>query len=212
VDVRFIAASNADLRARLGQHRFRPDLFYRLTVLHFTLPPLRQRRDDLPDLIAAILAQATGHTGHTVAVSAEASDVLCSYEWPGNIRELDHALRHALAGCNRIIRPEDLPPEIRANASRRAPRVESTAPRPEGAGHPADILRLLEECGGNRTETARRMGISRSTLWVKLKLLAAAEQIPAATPDRSRLGSDGRCAVQPRSNAVQTADRRPEGD
>jgi transcriptional regulator with PAS, ATPase and Fis domain len=116
VDVRVVAATNRNLRELISQGTFREDLFYRLNVIHLTVPPLRERKDDIPGLIAHFLAQFTQSDAHIVReVSPQALPVLCQYPWPGNVRELENVIeRLVVTGRHPSIRVEDLPNEIRA--------------------------------------------------------------------------------------------------
>ena len=116
VDVRVVAATNRNLREMIGQGTFREDLFYRLNVIHLSVPPLRDRRDDIPDLIDYFLTPFTQSDSYVVrGISPEALTMLRQYSWPGNVRELDNVIeRVAVTGRREIIAAEDLPPEVRA--------------------------------------------------------------------------------------------------
>jgi two-component system, NtrC family, response regulator AtoC len=116
VDVRVVAATNRNLRELIAQGSFREDLFYRLNVIHLMVPPLRERREDIPGLIAHFLGQFTQSDAHIVREVAPATlSVLCQYAWPGNVRELENVMeRLVVTGRHPAIRVEDLPNEIRA--------------------------------------------------------------------------------------------------
>ncbi len=175
VDVRIISATNRDLRAAMEQGVFREDLYYRLNVFQIEIPPLRDRREDIPLLAAYFLDRYAVKMRKSVAgFSPEAQELLLRYAYPGNVRELENAVQRAVALAeDSVIRPEDLPPPLR---QRERPRLEG----PKGGLEVPDgltledveslyIRRTLEVVGGNSSEAARRLGVSRSTLWRKLK-------------------------------------------
>ena len=112
VDVRVIAATNRDLREMVGKGRFREDLYFRLAVLEIRLPPLRDRKEDIPILAEYFLARAIGEAKREVALSPQALESLVAHSWPGNVRELENEIRRAVALCDGTIRPADLSPEI----------------------------------------------------------------------------------------------------
>jgi two-component system, NtrC family, response regulator AtoC len=117
VNVRVIAATNRNLRDMITEGTFREDLFYRLNVIHLTVPPLRERREDIPSLIDYFLAQFTRNNGTPVhAISPDAVKVLADYAWPGNVRELENVIeRLVVTGRTDTVMPEDLPMEIRTH-------------------------------------------------------------------------------------------------
>jgi transcriptional regulator with PAS, ATPase and Fis domain len=116
VNVRVIAATNRNLRDMITEGTFREDLFYRLNVIHLTVPPLRERRDDIPDLVGYFLHQFTRNNGTPVhAISPEAVKLLSQYAWPGNVRELENVIeRLVVTGRTSTVMPDDLPIEIRS--------------------------------------------------------------------------------------------------
>lgn len=143
VDVRVLAATNRNLRDMIGQATFREDLFYRINVIHLTVPPLRERKDDIPELATHFLKHFT-HNGMFVAreISPPAMVALADYHWPGNVRELENVIeRLVVTGGDAVIKPEDLPIEIRARQG------VGLRPRKERRRTVADDLyrRLLEE-------------------------------------------------------------------
>jgi two-component system response regulator AtoC len=115
VNVRVIAATNRNLRDMIGQGAFREDLFYRLNVIHLTVPPLRDRREDIPSLATHFLGHFAGYAnGGTREISPEAMRVLCEYPWPGNVRELENVIeRVAVTSPSAVIQSDELPLEIR---------------------------------------------------------------------------------------------------
>ena len=117
VNVRVIAATNRNLRDMITEGTFREDLFYRLNVIHLTVPPLRERKEDIPSLIEHFLTAFTRNNGTPVhAISPEAVKLLADYAWPGNVRELENVIeRLVVTGRNDTVRPDDLPMEIRTH-------------------------------------------------------------------------------------------------
>lgn len=171
IDVRFIAATNKDLEEEVRRGAFRRDLFYRLNVVAIPLPPLRERRDDIPLLAEHFLTRwAHAHDRPAPTLAPEALEVLCSYHWPGNVRELENALEYALVlSRGETIRPEHLPARVREPA--RAPLV-SDRPPPNPtleAIERAYIFWVLHAEGGNKTRAAEVLGIDPSTLHRKLR-------------------------------------------
>ncbi|MEO6237715.1 MAG: sigma 54-interacting transcriptional regulator, partial [Vicinamibacterales bacterium] len=119
VNVRVIAATNRNLRDMIGEGTFREDLFYRLNVIHLTVPALRERREDIPTLIDYFLTRFTRSNSYAVkSISAEANKLLCDYSWPGNVRELENVIeRLVVTGRSETVTPDDLPMEIRMQQS-----------------------------------------------------------------------------------------------
>ncbi|HEV3484989.1 MAG TPA: sigma 54-interacting transcriptional regulator, partial [Vicinamibacterales bacterium] len=163
VNVRVVAATNADLEAAVAAGRFRQDLWYRINVVSIMMPPLRARREDIPLLAAHFVAKYA--RGRTVTLAPETLDALRAYEWPGNVRELENAIERAvvLGQSDRIV-PEDLPEAI----------LEASASLPGGAAaryHQSVIdakrrliLDAIEQAGGNYTAAARLLGINPTYL------------------------------------------------
>jgi len=185
VDVRVIAATHRDLPALVRDGRFREDLYYRLNVVTLRLPPLRERRQDLPLLIDEILRRLViRHDRGPVAVDPEAQSLLLSYGWPGNVRELHNVLERALVmAAQDVIGPEHLPTEVR---SRHFTAEVPTAPEQEVEILPLaeverrHVLRVLRVANGNRERSARMLGISRRTLTRMLQRWKARELAPPA--------------------------------
>jgi transcriptional regulator with GAF, ATPase, and Fis domain len=167
VNLRILAATNKDLLREVKKGQFREDLYYRLNVIPIYLPPLRERRNDIPLLARCFLQRFASEQGKKIeGFSGEAMRLLMDHQWPGNVRELENTVEHAtvLAKSGRI-EPADLPAVIRTTPSfaqiTRVPTMEE---------HERKILQdALEECGWNKKQTAKRLGISRSTLYDKLK-------------------------------------------
>jgi two-component system response regulator AtoC len=170
VDVRVVAATNKNLEALVREGKFRDDLFYRLDVVRIEMPPLRDRREDLPLLINAFLHEfARQNAKKITGVTAEAMDALQRYDWPGNVRELRAAIEHGVALCRgERIGLRDLPPRLLGHAG--APTGDAA---PTGLNLEAMekhfIERALRQTDGNITDAAKLLGISRRTLHRKLK-------------------------------------------
>jgi DNA-binding NtrC family response regulator len=202
VDVRVIAATNQDLEAEIRAGRFREDLFYRLNVVQIDIPPLRQRREDIPLMVRHFVEQfCTENDKPLLRVTREAMEILVSYDWPGNVRELQNCIeRTVVLAQGREIRPEDLPPRVRgerttsilrspvANSNVDALARELVQLLVQDAGPLARDLydrtmRLVErellqtvlrEVGGIQIRAADRLGINRNTLYRKLRELGLA--------------------------------------
>jgi sigma-54 dependent transcriptional regulator, acetoin dehydrogenase operon transcriptional activator AcoR len=182
VDVRIVAASNENLYERSQQGAFRPDLYFRLSVLEVTLPPLRDRLGDIDLLASAILRRLSlRFPGRAARLSEEAGALMRRYRWPGNIRELENALEMALllAHDGRIL-PEHLPARLRESAGAAPQAVEPAAAAPAPAasflsGATLDDIEMsairnaLREHGCNISKVSRALGVSRSTLYRKMR-------------------------------------------
>ncbi|HXF06711.1 MAG TPA: sigma 54-interacting transcriptional regulator [Blastocatellia bacterium] len=166
VDVRILAATNRDLNQAVVDGTFRQDLLYRIRVGRIQLPPLRQRMEDLPLLVAWFLGQLRASAAISVQdVSREAMDLLMEYSWPGNVRELKNAIEYAAAHCRgSVIQIKDLPKEI---VGQPGP-IPSTNDRQDERQR---ILDALAQAEGNRARAARRLGIGRTTLYRRMKAL-----------------------------------------
>jgi PAS domain S-box-containing protein len=170
VDVRVIAATNSDLKKKVSLGEFREDLYYRLKVLEIALPPLRERREDIPLLINHFLALFNQSYHKSIeGISQDVLKIFMIYPWPGNVRELQHAIEHAFVLCNSpTITLEDLPAEIRDYSPQE---VLGPADRPRiSALKPPDILQALVKTGWNKAKAARLLGISRPTLYQLIQL------------------------------------------
>jgi transcriptional regulator with PAS, ATPase and Fis domain len=167
VNARVVAATNRDLRELVRSGEFRADLFHRLNVMAIELPPLRERREDVPLLLKYFMGRLSEHEGrHIDGISEEALQMLLRHTYPGNVRELQNWLTHAAILCqdDNLIRPEHLAGYGGAMAAQgRAPRGAA------GGSEPEKIRAILEEVHWNRQEAARRLGMDRTTLWRKMK-------------------------------------------
>ena len=196
VDVRFIAATNRDIEAEVARGAFRQDLFFRLNGIALTIPPLRERTAEVAPLARTFVANACAQMDRprAPAISEEALSMLERYRWPGNVRELRNAMERAVALCvGDTLGPEHLtakivgeaearvsPPGERAPREGRATNPEARAAHSGGAAaEPAPpphetserdrIVQALEMCAGNQTQAAAKLGISRSTLIVRIE-------------------------------------------
>ncbi len=163
VRVRIIAATNQDLRAAVAAHRFREDLFFRLSVVPIFLPPLRERMEDVPLLAEHFLEMLRRSTGRDLRLGHDALRALMRYRWPGNVRELKNALEYAAIVCqSSVIHASDLPPNITE------PSPELAIPQ-EITSEPHRLRTALEACDWKITRCAELLGMDRSTLWRKMK-------------------------------------------
>ncbi|NVB42078.1 sigma 54-interacting transcriptional regulator [Pseudenhygromyxa sp. WMMC2535] len=190
VDVRLVAATHRDLRAMVERGQFREDLLYRLSVIQTRLPPLRERREDIPELarhFCDVLGDGMGR--HIDTITPEAMQVLTSYRWPGNIRELRNVIERALVlGDGRALELDDLPPELQHAAPARqhggdegegegegererggSPRISPQKVVPLAELEQQAIAAALQATGGNKARAAALLGIDRTTLYRKLK-------------------------------------------
>jgi PAS domain S-box-containing protein len=184
IKARVVAATHRNLEEEVAKGRFRKDLLYRIRVARLQVPPLRQRRDDIPLLVASFLAENRVATGKALTrVCPEAMQVLERYPWPGNVRELRNALSYAAVHCrSSVLRLGDFPEEITrwAKTARlpASPKVVDRSLHAAPAGDEARseapqsererILVALERTGGNRSRAAKELGISRATLYRRL--------------------------------------------
>jgi DNA-binding NtrC family response regulator len=180
VDIRVLAATNRDLLDRVEEGQFRRDLYYRVAGFVLRVPPLRERREDLSDLVGSFVRRFAGETGRSVrGVTARALEVLAAHDWPGNVRELEHEVRRLVYMCpdGQAIESSMLSERVRAG---RADRDDE--PEAEGEGSLALeahlqrvedrlIRQALRRVGGNRTAAAKLLGISRSGLAIKMARL-----------------------------------------
>jgi PAS domain S-box-containing protein len=170
VDVRIISATNRELEKLIREHQFREDLFYRLNVVRIELPPLKERRDDLPLMIRHFVRKLCAARGTTAPeISKPAMQVLLNHDYPGNVRELENVLEHALIICRKgPIELDHLPDYLRQPAPTGAAvldnRFEKALP-PEARR----ILTVLRRHKGHRGRSAHTLGIDRTTLWRKIK-------------------------------------------
>jgi DNA-binding NtrC family response regulator len=190
VDVRIMAATNRDLDTEYKKGTFRKDLYFRLNVVTISLPPLRERRSDIPILAAFFLERLA--PGRGVQLSSNAMNALLAYDWPGNVRELENCLERAVAlGDQRIIEVDDLPPAIvRSEVLTEAPDSREFSGRADDL-HATDledieratIERVFSKVKGDKALAGKMLGISRATLYRKLKRyhIGSHEEPPQST-------------------------------
>jgi DNA-binding NtrC family response regulator len=181
VDVRVLAATNADLEQRVAEGKFREDLYYRLSVIRIHVPALRQRQEEIPHLSAYFVREAAERLGKPdVHLASETLDVFSQYHWPGNVRQLKNEIQRAVAmsGSGGLIEPAHLSPEI---SNIRLPTAAAGSVRTPRSG--ANLASAIEEVerdmiqsaldltGGNISETARSLGLTRRGLYLKLRRL-----------------------------------------
>lgn len=174
VDVRIIAATNCDLEGMIAKGKFRSDLYYRLNVVSVEVPPLRQRKEDIPELTYHFAQDTAIHYGKPVPkIEPELMAAFINYDWPGNIRELRNVIeRLVILSEGNQLRAADLPEDIRVPQSQGSapPAIDpNNLPRAKEETERSLIEKALAEAGGNRTEAARILGISRGALYYKMK-------------------------------------------
>jgi PAS domain S-box-containing protein len=161
VDVRVISATNKDLKEETRKGNFREDLYYRLNVIPIGLPPLKDRKNDILPLCDHFLKQAVkfeNHTPHTI--SSESVSAMMDYHWPGNIRELENAIRFAMVKSRGgVIQPEDLPLELQKTHKKELQKG------PEKKLDLASVEKALKKAGGNKAKAARILGVGRATIY-----------------------------------------------
>jgi transcriptional regulator with PAS, ATPase and Fis domain len=169
VDVRVLAATNRDLGQLMQQGQFREDLYYRLNVIPLVLPPLRERREDIPALAEHFLRRFGDKQHRPLSLTASAVERLLRYPWPGNVRELENAMeRTAILARNDLIGPDELPPHI-ASGTPLGPAPVLPREQTLAEVEKSHILQTLERCGWNHSHAAEALGIGRTSLWRKLK-------------------------------------------
>jgi len=181
-DVRLVAATNKDLAKLVAEGKFRDDLYFRLNVVQVTMPPLRQRKEDIPLLVQAFLKESAKENGKPYReLAPEAAACILNHDWPGNVRELRAAIEHAVVMCTSArIGVRDLPATVRQQTHIGLATQQDSPARGGLNLHQTEqtlILRALEESGGNRTEAAERLGISRRTLHRRLKELKSSNPV-----------------------------------
>ncbi|MBP9944632.1 MAG: sigma 54-interacting transcriptional regulator, partial [Desulfomicrobium sp.] len=168
VQARIITATNRDLRQLMDQGRFRQDFFYRINVIPIPIPPLRERREDIPLLAESFFRRIQLKSGKNVrGISPAAMDMLLRHSWPGNVRELKSTFEYAMVACKSdLIEPRDLPGDIGGQ--------QACAPTPVASGSLDDIkkerlIQALRDTHGNQSEAAKILGISRTSVWSQMK-------------------------------------------
>ncbi len=163
VDARVVAATNVDLELAVAEHRFRQDLYYRLSVIVMRLPPLRERRGDVPLLVDQFLRGSSLRRGRSVTITPAAVTALANYDWPGNVRELENTIERLVVFSRGEIDVVDLPPAIAAAPQLRERLFEGLPTLDELERR--YLLHVLQTVGGNRSRAAEALGIDRRTLY-----------------------------------------------
>jgi len=178
VDVRLIAATNRDLREALEQGTFREDLYYRLNVVPIDIAPLRQRKEDIPDLVNLFISRFAGDSGKQVkSISPDAMQILVNYHWPGNVRELQNIIERACAlAKGTVIGPEDIHLDVRP--AKAASGASGFLPEGMTLEHWEDemIREALRRANGNKSQAARLLGLSRNALRYRLSKIGIADE------------------------------------
>jgi DNA-binding NtrC family response regulator len=179
LDIRIMAATNRNLLEDVGKGRFREDLYYRLKVMTLHLPPLRERKDDIPLLVDYFLKKK----GVQKVPTAQALRELQRHDWPGNVRELANAVEGAAAmSSGRRIEAEDLPMYSEADQPRRIKTMDELEKE--------HISHVLAVCGGNKTSAAKTLGISLRNLYRKIERYGLQPREPVAEPQHGSLAQD----------------------
>jgi DNA-binding NtrC family response regulator len=181
VDVRVIAATNRDLEASYREGLFRKDLYFRLNVVAINAPSLRERRSDIPQLAHCFLDRYA--PGEGIQITPAAMKSFLQYDWPGNVRELENCIARAVAlGDHHMIDASDLPPALSELQEKGSEGGDSAAVSTTALAdlERMTILRVFEKAGGDKALTGRMLGISRATLYRKLKQY----NIPLRSPDK----------------------------
>src|SRR6202046_4385743 len=178
VDVRLIAATNRDLREALEQGTFREDLYYRLNVVPLDIAPLRQRKEDIPDLVNLFISRFAGDSGKQVkSISPEAMQILVSYHWPGNVRELQNIIERACAlAKGTVLEASDIHLDVRP--AKAANGAGGFLPEGMTLEHWEDemIREALRRANGNKSQAARLLGLSRNALRYRLSKIGIADE------------------------------------
>jgi len=176
VDVRIIAATNADLEEAVRMRRFREDLYYRLHVVPVVLPPLRERKEDIPLLVGHFLQRFNAENRKALKISSTAMELIVGYEWPGNVRELENCVERMVVMARReVVAPEDVPLPVKIHTPAPPPRVlfpeptASTLPKAVADIERERLLEALRRSGGVQTRAAALLGITPRQLGYKLK-------------------------------------------
>ncbi len=169
-DARILAATNLDLKRAVLEGRFREDLYYRLRVVPIEIPPLRARPEDIEPLAQTLLARICRRRGRSLQLSPATIRRFLLYDWPGNVRELENALEYAVAVCpGQTVLPEHLPAGLEGDSNFTPTHEQTAVPTAEVSDETLRLRRVLEAHQWNRTAAARTLGISRTTLWRRMR-------------------------------------------
>jgi two-component system NtrC family response regulator len=171
VDIRVLAATNQDLLTLVRNNKFREDLFYRLNVIPMTMPPLRERVEDIPLLVHHFLEKFSGKS--SPSIDKKTLDILVEYEWPGNVRELENVMKRIVILIKgKRIKVSDLPDEIAGRGKQRSEQKKRSGPEGEATLMESEkkmIIDALDRSGWNQTRAAKRLGIARHVLIYRIK-------------------------------------------
>ncbi len=174
INIRIVSATHQDLQSLVSARKFREDLYYRLNVFPIRVPPLRERKDDIPLLVSHFIQVMNKRTGkHILDASREVMCIFMDYHWPGNVRELENAIEHSFVLCNRDrIEKEDLPEHFRLQKATE-PRMltgtnDLTAAKRKNLSK-IELIALLNDCDWNKAEVSRRLGVSHTSVWKYMK-------------------------------------------
>ena len=167
INVRVISATRRDLQQLVEKEEFRDDLFYRLNVIPINIPPLRERKEDLPLLVETFISELQVKTDKPIkGISREAMEAMWAYTWPGNIRELINALEYAFVTCSGVVIDiSNLPDAVLPSEGMKVPRP----PLGEDDHVKMQLLAALKQANGEKNKAAEILGISRQTLWKRIR-------------------------------------------
>ncbi|MBW1698823.1 MAG: sigma-54-dependent Fis family transcriptional regulator [Deltaproteobacteria bacterium] len=170
VDIRIVAATNRNLKQDVIDKRFRNDLYFRLNVIVLKVPPLRDRREDIPLIVRYFIKRFRSEHSHAKEISRKALECLQAFDWPGNVRELENTIRSAMAmASGDLITPEDLPPYISGKAQGTSSRAPAPTDDSLASYEKMALVNALAKSNGNRKHAARILGIGEATLYRKIK-------------------------------------------
>jgi DNA-binding NtrC family response regulator len=183
VDVRLIAATNKDLRQALEQGTFREDLYYRLNVVPIDIAPLRERKEDIPDLVNLFISRFTGESGKPVqGITPEAMQVLVNYHWPGNVRELQNIVERACAlAKGNVLGPSDIHLDIRPSKGANSPGGFLPDGMTLEQWEDEMVQEALRRANGNKSQAARLLGLSRNALRYRLSKIGISDEADKGT-------------------------------
>jgi len=178
-DIRIVAATNRDLKDMVAQGKFRDDLYFRLAVVKFELPPLRKRREDIPYLVDHFIEKFNARQGKRIlSVSPDVMKILMQHDFPGNIRELENIIEYGFVICHgSVIQKEHLPTELLAAGEADAAGSSGTFSPPPPADERGRLIEVIKRNRGNMSAAAREMGMHRTTLWRKLRRYGISEDL-----------------------------------
>lgn len=198
VDCRILASTSADIPGLISQKSFRSELYHRLSIFSIHIPPLRERPQDIPEVISRILKRLSAQVGYKVTLGPGVIEILTGYVWPDNVREIESVIGKATmqVGKDGIIQIKNLPPSILMSNSAFSSEEEIDLQTLEEM-EKQTILRAIKQCNGNLTRVSEVLGISRTTLWRKLKSYQV--EYDASLDSQSSKSTDHTLSIQPES-------------